>query len=307
MVLFSIVIPTYNRAAFIQKAIGSVMAQQYTQWEMIVVDDASADYTWELLNSYTDPRIRIIRNAINMERSASRNIGIEAAKGEYICFLDSDDYYFPDHLEVLQHKIKLLNHPVALLHTDVSVRYSDGHELKKINYTYNSIRSNTEWVLHQHIQPNSVAIHHRILKQLRFDTALSINEDVYLFAQIATVFPIIHIPALTVAWVHHLSNTTKILHDYITPQLYATQKIFNDPTLVVSDAFKKNKYVELYSQLVYFHASNKKSILSAKYFIRGLRVAPGHKNNWTNFLNVIYHLPGGSWIKKGIQLFHRLH
>lgn len=305
MVLFSIVIPTYNRAAFIKQAVDSVIAQTCTDWELIVVDDASTDHTIDILNSFTDFRIRAIRNTKNLERSASRNRGIEAAKGEYICFLDSDDYYFPQHLEILQHQIQLFNHPVALLHTNVSVRDIDGHELREINYTYSSIRSKTEWVLYNHIQPNSVAIHHSILKQFRFDTALSVNEDVYLFAQIAAVFPILHISEATAAWVSHLNNTTNILHDYITPQLSATRKIFSDSSIVVPNSFKKNKYFELYSQLVYFHASNKKSILSGKYFIKGVLIAPFNKGNQTNLLNVIYHLPGGKWIKKTMQLFNR--
>lgn len=305
MALFSIVIPTYNRVAFIKQAIDSVLTQTFEDWQLIVVDDASTDRTIDLLHTYTDPRIQIISNPQNLERSASRNKGIEVAKGEYICFLDSDDYYFPQHLKILHDQIKLLNHPVALIHTDVSVRDVHGHELREINYTYSSIRSKTEWVLSNHIQPNCVTIHHRILKQLRFDTALSVNEDVYLFAQIAAIFPILHISETTVAWVSHLSNTTNLLRDYITPQLQATKKIVGDSSIVVSRSFKKNKYFELYSQLVYFHASNKKSILSWKYFMKGVLIAPFNKGNQTNLLNVIYHLPGGKWIKKAMQLFNR--
>ncbi|MDB5258748.1 MAG: tuaG [Chitinophagaceae bacterium] len=305
MVLFSIVIPTYNRAAFVKKAVDSVIAQTCSDWELIVVDDASTDHTMDVLNSYADPRIRIVRNTLNLERSASRNKGIEAARGEYICFLDSDDYYFPQHLEILRHEVELLNHPVALIHTNVSVRDISDHELRQINYSYSSIRSKTEWVLSNHIQPNAVAIHHSILNRFRFDTTLSINEDVYLFAQIAAAFPILHIPELTVAWVHHLSNTTKLIHDYISPQLLATRKIFNDSSILVPQSFKKNKYFELYSQLVYFYASNKKSILSGRYFIKAISVAPFNKGNWNNFLNVIYHLPGGKWLKKTMQLFNR--
>jgi glycosyltransferase involved in cell wall biosynthesis len=304
MVPFSIVIPTYNRAAFIKQAIDSVCGQTFQDWELIVVDDASTDHTSDLLNSYSDDRIVVLRNAVNMERSASRNKGIEAAKGTYICFLDSDDYYLPNHLEILHRQIESDHYPVALLHTNVSVRDVNGHELREINYSYNSIRSKTEWVLSNHIQPNSVAIHSSILRQFRFDAALSVNEDVYLFAQIVSEFPVIHIPKASVVWVHHLGNTTKTFHDYITPQLYATDKIFSDASIEVSSTFKRNKYFELYSQLVYFYAFNKKSILSWKYFIKGFLAAPGNKNNWNNLLNVIYHMPGGQWIKKTMQLFN---
>ena len=304
MVLFSIVIPTYNRASFIKKAIDSVINQSYCNWELIVVDDASSDHTLDLLNEYNDDRIRVIKNAVNLERSASRNKGIAAAKGEYICFLDSDDYYLPEHLETLHHRIQSFHHPVALIHTDVSVRDVSGHEIRQINYIYSSIRSHTEWVLSHHIQPNSVAIHHTIFRQFKFDLSLSVNEDVYLFAQIASIFPILHVQQVTVAWVMHASNTTQQLHNHLTPQLLATRKIFSDSSIKLSNTFKRNKYFELYSQLVYFHASNKKPILAIGYFLRVILMKPLDRNNITNLLNVIYHLPGGRWVKKTMHLFN---
>lgn len=303
MVLFSIVIPTYNRASFIEKAINSVLSQSYINWELIVVDDASTDHTMEVLSKYTDPRIHILSNEINRERSAARNKGIDFAQGEYICFLDSDDYYLPVHLETMHREILVQQHPIALLHSDVSVRSTDGLEIRQIHYAYDPIQNITESVLSNHIQPNSVAIHRSILAQFRFDLTLSVNEDVYLFAQISTVFPVIHIAELTVVWVIHTSNTKNMLNDYLTPQLFATQKIFRDPSITVSNRFKRNKYFELYSQLIYFHASNKKSILSISYFIKGLLISPLNRNNRTNLLNVIYHLPGGKWIKQIVQLF----
>lgn len=305
MVLFSIVIPTYNRASFIEKAIDSVLSQSLNDWELIVVDDASTDHTMVLLAKYKDKRIRIIRNNTNLERSVSRNKGIEAASGEYICFLDSDDYYLPMHLETLHRELVKRDHPVALIHTDVSVRHINGLEIRQIKYTYDPIRNITELVLSNHIQPNSVAIHHRILKEFIFDPTLSVNEDVYLFAQISGRFPILHIAETTVAWVMHEGSTAHLLHDYLTPQLRATRKIFGDPGIAVSTIFKKQKYFELYSQLVYFYASNKRPILSIAYLLKGLGIAPFRKNNRTNFLNVIYHLPGGTWLKRLMQLFNK--
>jgi glycosyltransferase involved in cell wall biosynthesis len=305
MAVFSIVLPTYNRASFIRKAVDSVIAQIYSEWELIIVDDASIDNTVDLLRQYNDSRIRIIKNEVNMERSASRNKGIEAAKGEYICFLDSDDYYLPNHLDTLYHRIQSLSHPVALIHTDVSVRDVNDYEIRQINYTYSSILSKTEWVLSNHIQPNSVAIHYTIFGQFIFDSGLSVNEDVYLFAQIASVYPVFHVPQPTVAWVMHAGNTTHQLHNYLTPQLLATRTIFGDANIKVSKTFKKNKYFELYSQLVYFYASRKKAILSMVYFVRAMQMSPYNKDNITNALNVIYHLPGGNWIKKTVRIFHR--
>jgi glycosyltransferase involved in cell wall biosynthesis len=88
---FSIILPTYNRASFISKAIESVIDQLYNKWELIILDDGSTDNTKEIVLSFNDDRIRYIYQE-NKERSAARNNGIRNAKGEYICFLDSDDY-----------------------------------------------------------------------------------------------------------------------------------------------------------------------------------------------------------------------
>jgi len=92
----SIIIPTYNRARFVTKAIDSVLAQTYTDYELIVVDDGSTDGTKEALQPYMN-RIRYIYQE-NSGVSAARNRGIIEAKGKWIAFLDSDDEWLPDNL-----------------------------------------------------------------------------------------------------------------------------------------------------------------------------------------------------------------
>jgi glycosyltransferase involved in cell wall biosynthesis len=100
MPFFSIILPTYNRAQFLPKAIDSVIAQTFVDWELIIVDDGSTDNTKEVVAAYKDPRILYIYQE-NQERSAARNNGIAKSNGEYICFLDSDDYYLSEKLENL--------------------------------------------------------------------------------------------------------------------------------------------------------------------------------------------------------------
>ncbi|MDB5273284.1 MAG: tuaG [Chitinophagaceae bacterium] len=305
MILFSIVIPTYNRAAFIGKAIDSVLAQTYAHWELIIIDDASSDPTQDIVGKYLDPRIKYYRNETNMERSASRNRGITLSTGDYICFLDSDDYYYGHHLETLYQKIQALSQPVALIHTSAVVVNAKDVVLKELKYFYTDFKEKIEAVLNEHILIHTVGIHRNILQQFKFDTQLAVNEDVYLFAQIAAAYPVVHIAECTVAWVHHGDNTTHQVNDHLTVQLKATQKIFANPLIapLVSAAFKKKKYFDLYSQLVYFYASNRKHTKSVLYFLRGIQVAPFHKQNKNNLLNVIYHLPGGNGIKKIVRWF----
>lgn len=97
---FSIVIPTYNHAHFIKRCLDSVLDQTYPKWELIVVNNFSEDNTIEIVEGYNDPRIRLINNANDGIIAVSRNKGISEAKGDWICFLDSDDWWYPNKLEV---------------------------------------------------------------------------------------------------------------------------------------------------------------------------------------------------------------
>jgi glycosyltransferase involved in cell wall biosynthesis len=94
----SIILPTYNRADTIIRAIKSVQAQTFQDWELIVVDDGSSDETASLLVGI-EPRMTVIRQA-NRGFTEARNTGIRAARGSYIAFLDSDDEFLPHHLEL---------------------------------------------------------------------------------------------------------------------------------------------------------------------------------------------------------------
>src|SRR6185312_13756108 len=96
--LASIIMPAYNRADTIQRAVRSAQAQTVTDWELIVVDDGSTDGTGALVPP-DDPRVRLIRQE-NQGFVGARNTGLRAAQGRYIAFLDSDDEWMPHHLEL---------------------------------------------------------------------------------------------------------------------------------------------------------------------------------------------------------------
>ncbi|MBK43712.1 MAG: hypothetical protein CMN20_00565 [Roseovarius sp.] len=89
--LISVILPTYNRAHTLMRAVTSVLNQDYREIELIVVDDASTDGTTELLESIADPRLRVIRHDHNKGVAGATNTGIQAARGEIIAFQDSDD------------------------------------------------------------------------------------------------------------------------------------------------------------------------------------------------------------------------
>lgn len=95
----SIILPAYNRETLVARAIDSVLAQTFTDFELIIVDDASKDGTRAVLERYRDvPRVKLILSDVNRGGSGARNLGIEAAVGELIAFQDSDDVWLPGKL-----------------------------------------------------------------------------------------------------------------------------------------------------------------------------------------------------------------
>lgn len=97
--LVSIIMPSYNTAKFIGETISSVLAQTYTNWELIIVDDCSTDNTDEIVAGYDDPRIKYLKNEKNSGAAISRNYALREATGKWIAFLDSDDLWYPEKLE----------------------------------------------------------------------------------------------------------------------------------------------------------------------------------------------------------------
>ena len=109
---FSIITPTFNRAKYIVTAIESVLAQRFENFELIIVDDGSTDESASLIAPFAavDKRVRYIHQE-NKGRSVARNVGIDIAKGKYVCFLDSDDFWLPNHLANIEKACASLESP----------------------------------------------------------------------------------------------------------------------------------------------------------------------------------------------------
>ena len=131
----SVIMPAYNRETYIRESIDSVLAQRFTDFELIVVDDGSTDTTAEVVQSYTDRRIRLIRQR-NQGVSVARNTGLEAARGQFISFLDSDDLYYPDFLDVLFRLIRSTETEMVFSDFSESYHVEDMKktDLRKIRY-----------------------------------------------------------------------------------------------------------------------------------------------------------------------------
>lgn len=110
----SIIIPVYNKEKYIRDCINSILAQTFTNFEIIIINDGSTDNTIKILKSFKDSRIKLI-NTNNNGVSTARNIGINHASGEYITFIDGDDTIDPDYCEKIANEILKYDYPDLLI------------------------------------------------------------------------------------------------------------------------------------------------------------------------------------------------
>jgi glycosyltransferase involved in cell wall biosynthesis len=110
--------PAYNAEKYIEQAVDSVLAQSYQNWELLIVNDGSTDQTPVIIARYSDPRIKSFHQA-NCGEASARNAALEHVTGDYLAFLDADDLYLPDHLELA---ISFLR-----THPEFDGVYSDGY------------------------------------------------------------------------------------------------------------------------------------------------------------------------------------
>ena len=126
--LVSIIIPTYNHANFLDKALESLIYQTYSNWEAIVIDNHSTDETNQVIDKFKDSRIQYFKIFNDGIIAKSRNFGINVAKGDWIAFLDSDDWWTEDKLEIC---LKNINENVDFIYHKLEIIYNNSNSYLK--------------------------------------------------------------------------------------------------------------------------------------------------------------------------------
>ncbi len=168
---FSIIVPTYNRALILSHAIESIVSQKFKDFELIIIDDGSADNTKELVDSFNDNRIRYIYQ-VNSGVCVARNTGIFAANGKYITFLDSDDWAESNWLEDFYSQIKIKE--TDLVFCDMLLKYSDGRlVIRQALYRYDNYNPNENGMY----MPGAFCIKSELIKRIGgFDPNIKFGE-----------------------------------------------------------------------------------------------------------------------------------
>lgn len=229
---FSIVIPVYNRSLLIKKAIECIIDQTFSNWELVIVDDASTDNTSEIVSEFCkkDPRVKLIKHATNKERGEARNTGIKNAVGTYICFLDSDDLFLENHLQVFYDHLSSTNFPKALLFTNSYLENEQGERHKKIVPDFPEAEK-FAYILRYTFNPTRVCVHKDIVKEIKFDISIPGLEDIDLWLRIALSHPIIHIKEYTNVYLVHEGSYTSAAPQRYQKELKNFKYIFAKPEL----------------------------------------------------------------------------
>ena len=212
--LISVIIPTYNYAAFLPRAIESILCQTYLNYEVIVIDDGSTDGTKQII-----PACKQVHYFYQENRrlAAARNAGIEKSKGQYLLFLDADDWLEQNALKSNYEILK--NQPTVAF---VSGNY---HFLKVAT---NQLYPVTATVLENHyirlLESNYIGMHATVLFQrwvfdsIRYDETLPSCEDYDLYLRIARKYPVLHHDPFIATYYFHadgLSHNYKTMRDSI--------------------------------------------------------------------------------------------
>jgi glycosyltransferase involved in cell wall biosynthesis len=201
--LVSVIIPTYNRATMVTRAVESVLAQTFTDYELIVVDDGSTDETEKVLSEYRD-HINFLQQP-NRGVSAARNYGIRSAVGQLIAFLDSDDLWLP---EKLSRQTRFFKHrPEALICQTEEIWIRNGRRVnpKKRHQKLSGdiFVPSLELCL---VSPSAVMLRRALFDEIGlFDEALPACEDYDLWLRISSRHPVhlIDIPLIIKQGGHH--------------------------------------------------------------------------------------------------------
>lgn len=204
--LVSVIIPAYNAAAYLPRALESVLAQTYKNYEILVVDDGSTDATAEIVKRF--PTVRLLSQP-HSGAGAARNRGIEAARGSIVAFLDADDLWMPPKLE--KQVAFLQHHPhIGMVICEHILVEEDGRERtsdKSVLFKGDTVRN---IFLHSDVATPTVIVRKQVFDKIGlFEEALLCAEDENLWMRIGIAYPIGLVPEPLVKVTIHPSSTSR--------------------------------------------------------------------------------------------------
>lgn len=202
----TVLMSVYNGEKYLHEAIDSILNQTFSDFEFIIVDDGSTDMTNNIIRSYKDTRIKVLKNPTNIGLTKSLNIGLQKAKGEYIARMDADDISFP---ERLCKEVNYLDHnpKYAVVGTFAEIIDSESNEIGKEERPTSSFQIKKLLKVGNCFAHGSVMIRKKYLYETGFyDETFKRSQDYDLWLRMAQKFQLANIPQYLYAWRNHRDN-----------------------------------------------------------------------------------------------------
>lgn len=221
--LLSVIIPCYNVESSVRKTLDSLLTQNFTDYEIIAVNDGSKDSTLSILKEYETnyPLVKVIDKP-NGGVSSARNKGLDVAKGDYIFFLDSDDYVYPNFFQTVTEEIKKKNNPgIIAFGFYWEKRQKDVlPQSTGINYFNRFLKGYENIMIWSYVARRSLYEDFR----LRFDTTLSYAEDYHLFYRLFYLSQDIQV--IKKAIIYYTDNANSAMHKKLSPSYLSSLESF---------------------------------------------------------------------------------
>ncbi len=296
--LFSIIIPTYNRAALLQKAIESVQEQIFKNWELIIIDDGSTDHTKELVKKINSTKIKYIYQQ-NQRLSAARNTGVKHSQGKYICFLDDDDYYSKDHLFNFHNWLEENSYPSVILRSAFNFVTKKGI-IKGPFYKEREHKNPVNFAAFNFCGSVTLCIPKECFQADLFLPGAEPWEDTHLMLRIFSKYKFVQLPHYTYMYVRHsVMGSIKLYTEQDTIKMVAQninsmRHFFRNYKDLVVDFIPSytERYIvsEKYSQHAFNSVLFGKYKLGWKFFLMGIKEDKGYFQ-WKQYLKFLALIP----------------
>ncbi len=227
----SVIIPTYNRVEFVQKAVESVLNQTHKDFELIIVDDGSEDNTKEIISSFHDERIKYYYQ-FNRGPGPARNEGIKKSSGKYLAFLDSDDVWVSEKLETQLNEMK--KHAEYFLSHTEELWYKGVRQIKPLKMHRKRHGDIFEWSLKLcSVSMSTVMIKGELIDRIGyFDKNLEVCEDYDYWLRVTSQYPVLLInEPFTIKQGGHYDQQSQKYFGLDKFRIYAIEKIIKSNTL----------------------------------------------------------------------------
>jgi len=282
----SVVVPTYDSARFLGKAIQSVLDQTFQDWELIVVDDGSTDNTRDVMAAFQDPRIRYVHQE-NRGAPAALNAGIRLARGAYVAFLGADDRWLAEKLALQVAQLDSLPLNVGLVYCDLHLldleddtilgRFLDGREPPRGRVLSQLVRTEGSF-----LHPCASLIRREVFDRVGvFDESLKTHEDWDLWVRIAAAYEVEALDHPLAVYGRRPSQLTADIQQMYLYGVEAKLRVLHTQTLRPSDRRALRHYLAHHHYgygIKFLNLGWRKEAWKA--FLRSLRLRPGERKTY---------------------------